>query len=151
MGNLGFTLTEEDYKNNYSPLPAGEYPVVVTDTEIKPTKEGTGKFVKVTHQVVDGPYNGKFIVNNINIQNPNPVAVEISKKTLAKIEKALGLPVGGLQNHEQMRGVPVRVHLTVKQDDKYGPGNEIKNYLPYLPDSAPAGTGLEEEKKPWEM
>jgi len=148
-------LTEEDRKDEFAPIPAGTYEAVIIESEIKATQAGTGSYLNLKHQIIDGTHSGRTIYNNINLKNPNETAVKIGRKALAQIEKALGLGVGELRDDEQMKGKPMKIKVVIGKDDpQYGARNEIKAYLPYLSDEPPAESGLggsAPAKKAWEV
>ena len=77
-GDMGFT-----------PLPAGEYVVMVTKSEVKETAKKTGEMVVLLLTVVDGDYKGRTIFERINYRNDNQTAQEIGQKELASLTRAI--------------------------------------------------------------
>ena len=55
----GFDANQVEPSTDFDPLPAGKYPAVITASETKPTKAGTGHFLQLTFQVVEGPFKGR--------------------------------------------------------------------------------------------
>lgn len=79
-------------QGSYSPVPEGDYQLTVTDAEIKDTKAGTGKYVKLTLEIVGGEHEGRKVWQLFNVVNPNPEAVRISKEQMKSMLLASGLP-----------------------------------------------------------
>lgn len=97
--------------NSFEPIPAGEYLAKITESEIKDTAAGTGKYVKLKFEVIEGEYKGRLIWNNLNIINPNPTAVEIAQKELATICRAIGKPV--IQDTNELHGIPMLMKVRI--------------------------------------
>src|SRR5205823_847825 len=54
----GFNANDIEPSANFEPLPAGSYLAAITESEMMDTKAGTGQYVKLTFQVLDGPSKG---------------------------------------------------------------------------------------------
>lgn len=121
---LAGVSTEELMKDDRSPLPEGEYTVEIESMEIKDTKRGNGKYIKVQFNVLGPKQIGRKLWTNINVVNPNPTAVSIGQKELYKLTMACGLPA--VSNTNMYLGKRLTV-LVVVDDD--GSNNEIKKYI----------------------
>jgi len=110
----------------FEPLPAGWYNVMITDSEMKQTKAGTGYYLQLTLQVLDGQYANRKLFERLNLVNPNPTAQEIAQQTLSAICHATG--VLQITDSVQLHNKPMAVKTTVKHDEQYGDKNEIKGY-----------------------
>jgi hypothetical protein len=119
----------EDIGGAFDPIPAGEYMMQIVESAILETKARNGKYIKLTLKVIDGEYKGRQIWVNLNIVNPNPVAVEIATKELATICRA----VGKLQivDTQELHGIPFlgRVKIRPASGD-YPPSNDMVGYKP---------------------
>ncbi len=126
MSNLNFNAAEVEPQAEFTPLPAGEYLVMATDSEVKQTKNGQGHYLQLTLQVIDGHYKNRLVFDRINIQNANPTAQEIGQRALS----ALCHAVGKLQISDsvELHHIPFIVRLSVRQDPQYGDSNEVKAY-----------------------
>jgi hypothetical protein len=109
--------------NGFEPLPAGEYLVQVTDSELKETKNGLGEYLQLTLQVIDGNYTNRLIFDRINIVNQNPTAQEIGQRQLAALRHAVGKP--SAKDSAEFHYVPFIVRIKVRKDDVYGDSNEV--------------------------
>ena len=72
-------------------------------------------------------FAGRKVWTNLNLQNPNPKAVEIAYQTLASICDAINHN-GNVKDSQELHGKPLQIKVTVKDDPQYGPGNEVKGY-----------------------
>jgi len=79
----------ENYSDSMDCLPAGKYRVMITSVEDKETKTGTGRYLRLKMQVVDGQYTNWNTSDMINYQNDNPKAEEIGWQQLKKCVKAI--------------------------------------------------------------
>jgi hypothetical protein len=106
-------------------LPPGDYLVIVTKSEEKVTKSGTGAYIELQLEVQDGKYSGRRLWDRLNHQNQNPRAVEIAQRQLSSLCHATG--VLQLSDTEQLHNKPVIAVVGVQNDDR-GMGNVVKTY-----------------------
>lgn len=64
--------------------------VIVSHSEMVPTKEGTGSYLKLTLDVVEGPQTGAQGIEQINLYNQNQQAVEIAWRQLGTLCWCIG-------------------------------------------------------------
>lgn len=127
MAQLNFDANTVDPNQAYDPVPAGWYNVQVTDSEMKPTSNGAGAYLQLEMTVLDGEFKGRKLFDRLNLQNQNPVAVEIAYKTLSAICHATG--VIQVQDSGQLHGIPMEAKVTVRAaDGQYDASNEVKGY-----------------------
>ena len=71
MANLNFDATQvtPDEGRDYSPVPAGDYLLIVESTDVKPNKKGTGYNLELTHQIVDGQHKNRKVFDRITLSN----------------------------------------------------------------------------------
>lgn len=128
QGNLaGFNAAEVEPQNSFDPLPAGWYPVAITDSEFKPTKKNDGQYLQLEYTVLEGEYEGRRVWDRLNLDNPNQTAVEIAQRSLSAICRAVGVmtPTDSTELHDR----PFEVKLSVKPaKGEYEPSNEVKGY-----------------------
>ena len=112
-----------------SPLPIGDYVVCVVKTEFKATKAKTGHYLSVHMKVQDGARKGSMLFLNLNLDNPNPIAVEIANKELNSICQAIGKQ--GVEDSEELHGIPLCVTVGIQPaKGDYPPSNNITGYKP---------------------
>src|ERR1044072_1800527 len=104
MVALNFNASTVAPNATLEPLPTGQYPVIITKTDMKPTKAGTGAFIEVALTVQGGESPNRKVFDRLNIQNPNETAVTIAYATLSAICHVTG--VLNLQDTQQLHGKP---------------------------------------------
>jgi hypothetical protein len=125
--NLDLTSTEIELPKSSGPLPAGWYSAMIVDSIEKPTKAGTGSYIELSYQIVDGEFANRRIWDRLNLNNPNETAVRIAQQTLAAICDAAGKSRQIAQT-EDLHDVPMQIRLEIKDDATYGAKNEIRGY-----------------------
>ncbi len=98
------------------PIPRGMYQVIVIESAIKPTQAGTGEFIELTLQVVDGEFAGRRVWDRLNVSNPNKTAEDIAKRQLQELCLAVG--VSTLNETEQLHDVPVLAEIDLDRKDQ---------------------------------
>ncbi len=89
MVNLnGFDATTVEPTTDYDPIPAGKYLAVITDSEMKSTKSGNGEYLELTFQIIEGEFKNRNQWARLNLDNPNPKAVQIAQGELSAICRA---------------------------------------------------------------
>ena len=126
MAQLNFSAEGIDIRSNYEAIPAGDYESMVTASEMKSTKDGTGQYLELTVEIQTGQFQGRRLFDRLNLQNRNPKAVEIAQKQLAQLCHATG--VLQVQDSQQLHNRPIVMKVAVKNDPERGPSNEIKGY-----------------------
>lgn len=143
-----------DDDREYSPIPPGEYMAIVTDTEMRETKSGTGKYLAVTIQLTGNPeYDGRLVFENLNLVNDNPKTVEIAYRNLASLCKAVG--VISPQDTAELHDKPFKVKVGIEPARGEWPErNKVKGYAKASATGAPSPSQQTAEapraKKPWE-
>jgi len=128
MAELGYQSDPNDaQEQSFDPVPADEYPVVIEDSDYIPNKKGTGMILKLAYQIIDGPFKGKKLFENLNLENVNDQAVQISRRTLNAICVATG--VAHVQDSAQLHGIPFMVDVRMKDSAEYGMQNVIKKHF----------------------
>lgn len=129
------SVPEDD--RTFDPLPAGDYLMQVTESEIKPTKSGSGEQLILTLEVVDGPHQNRKVWDRLNIRNENADAQRIAQRALADLCLAIG--VTSLRDTSDLHFKPFTGRVTIQADKtgQYGPQNRVR----YKPRSGqpPAG------------
>jgi hypothetical protein len=109
------------------PIPEGDYEVEIDDTEEKSNKAGTGRYLQLTFRVISGPHAERKLWARLNLDNPSEKAVEIARRDLAAICRAVGL----VQPKTITQFIGRRLIVTVAHrgnDPQYGPSAEIVRY-----------------------
>lgn len=113
-------------------IPAGWYNARVTNSEMKPTSDGSGAYLQLEMTILDGDFANRKLFDRINLQNKNPVATEIGYRQLSAVCHATG--VIQVQDSQQLHGIPLKVKVSLRPagpgaDGKhYDASNEVKGY-----------------------
>lgn len=124
----GFDASTVEPNQGFEPLPAGEYQAVIVASEMKPTKAGTGRYLELQLQILNGKYQNRKLFDRLNIDNPNEQAVQIAKGTLSAICRAVNVLTP--KDSSELHNKPLTISLKVKNDDKGNPQNEVNGYKP---------------------
>jgi len=103
-------------------IPKGEYRLVISGAEIKPTKAGDGLRLNLKMTVCGGQYGNRTLFEGLNIKNPNPTAQAMSEQMLKKICEAIGVlkltDTAQLLNGQGGQiSVPFMAYVDVKDND----------------------------------
>lgn len=120
MAELGFEFVASQVEDSEFELFApGDYTVTIIGSEVKDTKSGTGKMLKLEYQIEGS--NRKYF-DQINFLNENPTAQKIGQQTLKKIASAVGLEK--FSNSDVLTGKRMVITISQKMgnpyQDKYG-------------------------------
>lgn len=141
MANLGESIDVDNIvpeRGDFEPLPAGTYMVQVVDSDVLETKAGTGQYLKLTMEVMDGPNANRKIWTNINFKNPNATTQRIAQEQIKQICDAIGFS-GQLTDSEVLHYRPMRAQVVIRKNDQYGDGNEVKRFSALNGGAPPAG------------
>lgn len=126
MASFNFDATNIAPQTAFEPLPAGDYEVMVTDSEMKRTKDGMSQYMSLTMEVQAGPFHGRKIFENLNLFHSNPKTVEIAQRSLSGLCHAIN--VLNIKDSQDLHNRPFMVKVGVKDDPGYGLKNTIKGY-----------------------
>lgn len=130
MANLsGFNAAEVEPTSSFDPLPAGKYLAAVTESEMKPTKNGSGNYLQLTFTIVEGEFKGRVLWARLNLNNPNATAVKIARSELSAVCHAVG--VMQPRDSVELHNLPLLITVKLKKRTDNGElTNEIKGYEP---------------------
>jgi hypothetical protein len=122
----GFDASTVPEQQEFSALPEGQYVVIATASEMKPTKNGQGQYLQMTFEVLDGPQKGRKVWARMNLVNSIQTAVDIAQRELGAICRAVGVikPNDSAELHNR----PLMITVAVEVDDRKREGNVIKKY-----------------------
>ena len=128
MANLNnFDANTVDPATTFDPIPAGKYVASITESEMKPTKNGNGHYLQLTFTVLDGQYKGRKVWARLNLDNPNSQAVQIARGELSAICRAVG--VMQPRDSVELHNLPLCIKVTCKKrEDTEEVGNEVRGY-----------------------
>jgi len=128
MANLnGFDANAVEPNSGFDPVPAGKYIVVITASEMKDTKAGTGEYLELEMEIVDGPYKGRKLWDRLTLKHPTEKTVQIARGRLSALCRAVG--VMAPKDSCELHGIPLVAKVKLKNRSDTGePGNEIGGY-----------------------
>ena len=149
------TTKIEAPRNSFEPLAPGKYDVIITEWEKKATNAGTGHYLQLKMEVTSAHGCGRLLWVILNLDNPNPVAVEIAQRELKQLGDAVGIT--DFKAEDQLLNQSLSVKVAVD-----GERNRVKGYYklgtqspaavatpaPATP-AQPAAAATEQSKIPW--
>lgn len=127
LSDLGFDARTTEPRSAFDVLPAGDYDVVIVNTEKKPTKAGDGAYLELTLQVCNGPHQNRKLFDRLHLWNASEKAVAIARGTLSAICRAVNRLNPG--DSVELHNLPgLRCKVAVKEDQQRGKYNEVKGY-----------------------
>lgn len=119
--------TVEDAGGNFELLREGDYEAVITASEEKHNKAGTGRYLKLEFQIISGPAEKRKLWANINIDHPNEQTVKIARAELKRICYAVG--VLKPNSSSDLHDIPMIIKVGYeKRKDTGEVQNRIKGY-----------------------
>lgn len=157
MADLSFFNAEEvEPLQPMTVLPRGRYNAMITASEDKPIKSGTGAYLQLEFTITDGPHANRKVWSRLNLDNPNATAVDIAKRELAAIYQALG--VTKATDSAELHDKPLVIEVAIETKDG-NENNRIKAYMrangaapatkPAVAKPAPAAVPAA-PKRPWQ-
>jgi len=133
----GFDANTVEPTTEFDPIPAAKYLAVITGSEMKPTKTGKGSFLELQFQIIEGPCANRCIWARLNLDNPNPTAVQIARGQLSALCRAVGVmtPKDSCELHNLPLVIDVKCKKRTDNDEIT---NEIKGFSKKESPTAPA-------------
>ena len=128
-----FDATQIEPIKGYELFPEGTYVAQIVQSEMRVTRNGTGRYLWLEIDILDGKLTGRKVYDQLNLIHPNPTTVEIAQRTLSSICHAIGEM--NIEDSEALHMKPFQ--LTVKIIPPKD-GKETRNGLRYQAYAAPA-------------
>ncbi len=155
LSSYNFNAEEIEPSSSYDPIPAGWYKAIISNSEMKPTRDGYGEYLSLTLQIIEGQYENRLVFARLNLKNANDKAVDIARKDLAAICRAVG--VMSPKSSEELHDKPLMIKVKVRPaSGEYEASNDIGGYkadegTDFTPPPPPkAATPAAPAKKPWQ-
>lgn len=133
MAQLGYIdpTAEERRSDSFDPLPDGWYPAQIIESDVVPTKAGTGQMFTATLEIIDGQFAKRRAWDRINIVNQSPDAQRIGQSQLRQLAEALGFswPLAADSDTQMFEFKPLEMRIGRQKDDRNK--NEVKAYRAY--------------------
>ncbi len=92
MALLNFNASQYAQPPSRELIPEGWYIAIMDDSEMKPSKMANGAYLQCRFAIIEGPYAGRKIFNNLNLHNSNELAVKVAYDDLKRITTATEYP-----------------------------------------------------------
>jgi hypothetical protein len=156
MANLNFNVNSDDLEDVIEAVPAGEYKVIISNSDYKVNSKSTGMNLQLEYEIVEGNFKGRKIFENLCLEHEKEQTAAIARKKLNSIGVAVG--VTDIKDSRQLHNIPLIVDVKVKNSEEYGMQNDIKKHLPLNSNGTqnsnpPIQNGSEDsapKKNPWE-
>ena len=123
----GFDARKVDPAADFEAIPAGKYLAAITESEMKETKAGTGRYLQLTFTIIEGEYKNRILWARLNLNNPNATAVKIARAELSAICHAVG--VMSPRDSVELHNLPLLITVKCKKREDTGEiVNEVKGY-----------------------
>lgn len=131
IGAVDFKQHLEDTPS-YGPIPDGNYPAIITASEMKTTKDGTGEYLELAVNIQGDEYRGRIIWDRLNLVNQSTQAMSIAHRTLNDAAIACGIDLSqpdALADSVALHNTPLIVDVgTEPARGQYPARNKIKRY-----------------------
>ena len=151
MAALNFNAAAVEPQQSFDALPPGRYEAIISASEMKDTKAGTGQYLQLTFDVVGGQYEGRKLWSRLNLVNPNATAVQIAERELSAICHCVGIlvPEESEELHDALLVIDVIQELNPMSGQQT---NRIKGYSQVsapAPKAKPAAPAAGKVATPW--
>jgi hypothetical protein len=140
--------------STFDPLPNGTYSAMISSSDYKATKAGTGHYIELVIDIIDGSHAGRKLWERLNFDNPNKQAEDIARSALNRLLVSCGKP--DARDTETIHDIPFKIDVEVDRKDPTR--NRIAGYWPSSKQTArPAINAVNQDatfnsgpKKAWE-
>ena len=123
----GFDANKVEPSVPYEAIPAGKYLAMITASEMKPNKAGTGRFLELCFTIIEGELKNRQVWSRLNLENPNELAMKIAQAELSAICRAVGIMAPN--DSVELHNLPLTIRVKCKKrKDTDEISNEIGGY-----------------------
>lgn len=126
MATLNFNANEVEPSVGFEAIPAGKYQAVIVDSDMKPNKAGTGEYLQLEFEIIEGEYRNRKVWTRLNLNNPNPDAVRMARADLSAICHAVGVIQPG--DSADLHNLPLTITVKCRKTPDGDIVNEIKGF-----------------------
>jgi len=127
--DTAFDASSVDPATAYEVLPAGRYQVQIVESDLRVTKDGTGQYLWLMMDILDGEFQGRKVFDQLNLINRSAQTVEIAQRTLSAICHATGKMQ--VSDSEELHLIAMTITVTVEPPKNgYGERNRIRYLTP---------------------
>jgi hypothetical protein len=113
-------------RGNFDPIPEGWYLAVITDSEMKETRDGTGKYLKMCFEIIEGEHRGRRVWSNLNLVHSNPIVVELARADLSAICRAVDVIAPA--DSGELHNLPLLIKVQCRTNKVGAIVNDVRGY-----------------------
>ncbi len=148
MASLNFNAHDIKPTASLDPIPAGKYLAAIVESTTKPTKNGTGEYLEIVLEILEGPYKGRRLWERLTLKHHNDVVVRIASATLSAICHAVAVMT--LRDSHELHDIPMTITVALrKRDDNGEMVNAVKSFNKREPTASAPRTPLSHGGAPW--
>lgn len=121
----GFDASQVE-PTGFDPLPSGMYRCVVAESEMRQAKSGTGEYLQVTLEVIDGEHSGRKLWERFCLEHPKDVVKQIARGQLSALCRATGVLTP--TDSSDMHDIPIDVVVGRRTDSDGEVRNVVRRY-----------------------
>ena len=123
----GFDANTVEPRTAMEAIPAGKYLAIISASEMKPNKAGTGQFLQLVFTILEGELRNRQVWARLNLENPNELAMKIAQAELSAICRAVGIMAPN--DSVELHNLPLVIRVKCKRrKDNDEISNEIGGY-----------------------
>ena len=128
MASLGnFDANKVEPATPFEAIPAGKYLAMITQSEMKPNKSSTGRFLELAFTIIEGEFKNRQVWARLNLENPSSIAVAIARSELSALCRAVGVMTPN--DSVELHNLPLVIRVKCKKrKDNDEITNEISGY-----------------------
>lgn len=127
MAQLNFDASQVKPQQSFDALPVGKYDAIITESEMKLTKSGSGEYLQLTFEIVNNSdFAGRKLWARLNLINDNKTAVEIAERELSAICHSVGVLFP--KDSEELHDRQLVIDVIQETGPTGNPTNRIKGY-----------------------
>ena len=107
-------------------IPPADYVAIISDSGMKPTKDGQGEYLELEFTIIDGPMADRKVWHRMNLVNQNETAVRIARAELSAICRCVGIMQP--KDSSDLHNEPLVIRVGVRKDDPSR--NAVKGFKP---------------------
>ncbi len=127
MATLNFNANEVEPSVGFEAIPAGKYQAVIVDSDMKPNKAGTGEYLQLEFEIIEGEYKNRKVWTRLNLNNPNADAVRMARADLSAICHAVNVIQPG--DSVELHNLPLTITVKCRKTPDGDIVNEVKGYV----------------------
>ena len=126
MATINFNANEVEPSVGFEAIPAGKYQAVIVESDMKANKAGTGEYLQLEFEIIEGEFKNRKLWTRLNLNNPNPDAVRMARADLSAICHAVNVIQPG--DSVELHNLPLTITVKCRKTPDGDIVNEIKGY-----------------------